>query len=151
MNSQQEQRWNISPSAREKCIEQARKAIRIQERWGSWSGLVCFVLGFASFALGIVLIVLIQKIALMDRNVGGVWGGVVLGMLLGIILISIFYQSGSAIVKGIKFLRGDPADRILVEYHDALLALMRTDSLSLPSEPDASVPESALSSSETNA
>jgi hypothetical protein len=149
--STQPKRVTVSPSAREECIERVRKAIRSRERWGLWVAVFFLFMGLTFFALGVWLIVLLQNFALRNGNVGAFWGGVSLGVVFGIVLLSIFYHSVSMIVAAIKSLRDDPADRILVEYHDALINLMQEADGPVPCAADMPTPQESLSSNESHA
>jgi hypothetical protein len=147
----------VSAAAREKCIKRARKTVEIQEKWGYYAAAFCFLIGLAAFGMGVWFIVLIQDFAQMGGNAGPAgqnpFGqGFVVGMLLGIILINVFFHSAKAIAAGIRLLRANVEEHMLVEYHDTVVNLMLNEPDHPPlCEPQMlTTPHKALSASESN-
>ena len=56
-----------------------------------------------------------------------IWLGFSLGLIFGFITAGIMYQGAFHIIEGIKAVRADPTSHIIVEYHDALVGLMRDE------------------------
>ncbi len=123
----------ISAGAKEKCIQQARKSVQSQKKWGYWSAIFNFGAGLTFLVLGICFVVLLQWFVLSFVNGLGNQGqaiqngaetGFILGLIFGFIAMAAIFKGIFYITEGVKSLRGDPASHIIVEYHDALVALM---------------------------
>jgi hypothetical protein len=128
----------ISPKAREKCIKRARKRVLFLDRWGYWFGIFFLIAGLAFIGLSICFIVFM--IIFLENMPGNppqfqnnMWEGFIFGMVFGFFVGLIGLKGGYYFAEGIKYHRGDPADRMLVEYHDALLNLMQNE-IDVPKE-----------------
>jgi hypothetical protein len=128
MGDEQTNKLAVSPHAREKCIKRARKSVALLDKWGYWSGIGYLVLGLVCIGIVICFIVLLQHIAQMPGNPqqvqNNMWEGFLLGIIFGFLTGYLVYKSAFCFFESIKFFRGDPMDRILLEYHEALLNLM---------------------------
>jgi hypothetical protein len=153
MDSEPVKRMAVSPSAREKCIKRARKEVQFLDKWGYWPGIFYLTAGVLFIAMGFAFIVLLQHLAELGGNPqaqNGIWLGFMLGVVFGVITAFLTYKGGFYIVEGIGYLRGKPASRILVQYHDTLVNLMRDEERPLPSESDAPPSQESISASESN-
>jgi hypothetical protein len=153
MSTQQERRRTVSPDARKKCIERARKAVQAHEKWGLWLGLLYFVLGILGFGLSIAFIILFQRFVQFQVNQAQgeqnlAWMGFLLGLTFGAIASVTAFASLRHVVEGIKLLRGDPASHILVEYHDAIVNMMHEQDGATFCESNAPAPHCSSSPSE---
>jgi hypothetical protein len=142
MSNQAENRWAISPDARGKCIERARKAVRIQDRYGRWLGYGNSAMGILLVGLSVVWYVAFERFVRMDafqpqavQNLA--WQGFLLGLVFGAVAGVTTLIGVTHILEGVKCLRGDPTDRMLVEYHDAMLELAHEQTGEESQEPNA--------------
>jgi hypothetical protein len=136
MRSKRNDRGTISPSAREKCIQGARKAVQWHEKYGRWFGYGNLAAGLLLMGMGVGYFILLQ------RFLGGffqpqapqnlAWQGFLLGLLFGTLAGGLALIGVHHIHEGVKHLRGDPVERMLVEYHDALLNLARNQDSESP-------------------
>jgi hypothetical protein len=121
---------SVSPAVREKCVKQARKSVEFHKKWGRWLAAFYFVTGPICFALGIWVIVVIQRFIQMPGNQGAGQGLAIqmgaLGLVLGAFLGLLFFKGVFYIVEGVKFFRGDPVSNLIVEY-DTLLDVLRQE------------------------
>jgi hypothetical protein len=155
MQDRQEKKPTVSPVVREKCIERAREAMQDWKIWGRYRAVLYLTKGIGLLIVGVILIVLIQGTECPARL--GPAGqkpfqeGFAAGIALGMFLLVLLFLGGMCVVKGIKALRCDPTDHILVEYHDALVNLMHAEESRLSSETDTVPLQDSMSVSEPNA
>jgi hypothetical protein len=148
---------SVSAKAREKCIQRARERLASEQKWGRWFAALQLLAGLAYVVLGIILINLLQ-VAVHDANLGRVlplqniaqnvawqnlvWSLFTLGLMIGAITGGALIVGGYHFFEGITILRGDPASRLLVEYHDALLQRMHDYPSPLPTHSENAPPRS---------
>jgi hypothetical protein len=140
MSTEPVRRRRVSPSAREKCIKRARKEVDFLDKWGRWCAIGYFIGGLAILGSGIMFIVLVQRIAQMPGNPQQVqdamWQGFLLGITFGSIVAFMIFKGVYYMGEGIDYLRGKPASRTLVEYHDILVELIHDRNGQLSGVPD---------------
>ncbi len=127
--------WNRSDNAltaEDRCIAQARKNVQFQQKWGRWYGAFYLFASAAFIAIGLTFFglvwgsvngVLVANPGQQVRNATEL--GLALGVAGGFVAGIAFYKSVIYLRDAIRLLRGDPADRLLIEYHDSIVGLMR--------------------------
>jgi hypothetical protein len=156
MGTERPNRVTVSPSARAKCIKRARKTVRLQEKWGFRLALLYLVLGILGLGLSIGFVIVFQRFLRMEgfraQAVQDLaWMGYLLGLSFGTLASVTAYSGIIHIVEGMKFLAGNPASYIIVEYDDALVNMMHEQDRSMSSECDTRTPQDSPSSTEANA
>ncbi len=156
MDAEPVKRMPVSPKAREKCIKRARKEVAFLDKWGYWSGVFYLAMGLVFIGMAIAFVVILELfVQLMPGNPqqaqNGMWPGFLLGAVFGFITGFSTYKGFFCIVEGVGYLRGKPASRTLVEYHDALVNLMREEGRPLPSESDMLPSQNSLSPNQSDA
>ena len=122
---------------RDRCVERARKRLRHQKKWGKWWPALSYGIG------GICRIGhLLNPIHFEDRaqRPSSFEIGLVIGLLFGFIAAGAFVHAALHLAELIKWLRGDVADELLVEYHDGLTELLKNQMPREPSSPNVSEP-----------
>ena len=121
----------------EKCVETARKWVLSQKKSGKWLALVNLVMAIAFIGASIMCGVVVVRLgpALQGPQIQNAqWFGFAIGMFIGFWSGVLAFKGGMLIVHGIKFLRGDLAAQLLVDYHDCLVALLKERESSRPGE-----------------
>jgi len=120
----------------EKCIQNAKKQIAHEKKWGRWDAVSYLFLSIVLITAGIAGLYFItnfvKKIAemgnpanpnqqMIDAAKQGLALGLVFGCGIGLFLLKgVFY-----LYESIKLFRGDITNNLLIKYHDGILALMQ--------------------------
>jgi hypothetical protein len=124
----------ISTKAREKCLAEARKRVKHQEKWGWLDAILEFAVAAGSFAgVGYILYLIATRLMAIDGQnqaaQDAVKEGWAVGVVVGLVSGSLVFAGTAWLIRGIRTLRGgDTASHILVEYHDVLESPLHRES-----------------------
>jgi amino acid transporter len=111
-------------------LKRARKHYEVLQKWGKLGGWFYFIGGLVYIGLGMVLLWLFQRMVEgmlnnpnNNQQQNAVAQGFALGMVFGCFFLFIALKGIHYLIQGIKYLRNDPSDHLIVLYHDLLMKL----------------------------
>jgi hypothetical protein len=143
------------------CIRQARKNVRLLQKWGRWAGPAYIVIGIGYWVIPYMFWLILYRLAIAPNLVGNpavqqqiqqrnnpIMEGFGIGLLLGILGGLMLYKGLHDIQQGITMWRGDPTSQTLVKSHDAFLELIGKEDGQAPTSPNADLSQESQSTNQ---
>jgi hypothetical protein len=120
------------PETDAECIDRARKVVCFHEKYGRRAAMFRFALAFVLMAVAINFADFLFRVinpnpAMPNPANPAAWLGFSMGMLMGFFSGVAAFKGAHCLAQGIEYLRGERVYRLLLRYHDGLVAMMRNE------------------------